>query len=182
MAGTRGTGGSVLDRTGASGTLNPTSSHRVVANQHAVDGGQGMVREFRVGQVFGKSLSSLFSNLIPFMIIGLVVNALLIIYSFWYIESIQTSADHLGLAAHTLISVALGLILSPIQTAAVTFGVFQQLRGQRASLGDCLSAGFSRMLPVIVVAVITGVITLVGLALLVVPGVIFATMFYVAVP
>jgi hypothetical protein len=117
------------------------------------------------------------------VIIGVVVHLPLIAYSLYFAESLEASPGDDGrYLRHNLISLGLGFLLTPIQTGAVTFGVFQHLRGQRASLGDCLSAGFSRMLPVIGVALSSGIIILVGYVLLIIPGIIFNCMLYISVP
>ena len=64
----------------------------------------------------------------------------------------------------------------------MTYGVFQYLRGKKAAMGNCLSVGLSRMFPVIGVAILSGLMIFGGLILLVIPGLIFMTMVYVAVP
>jgi hypothetical protein len=47
----------------------------------------------------------------------------------------------------------LTLMLSiPISTAAITYGVFQQMRGRETSLVDCIRVGLSSLLPVLSVA------------------------------
>ena len=44
------------------------------------------------------------------------------------------------------------LLCMPISTAAITYGVFQEMRGRETSLGSCLSVGLSSLLPVLSVA------------------------------
>src|SRR5205823_4331074 len=63
------------------------------------------------------------------------------------------------------------VIAANLLTAAVSYGVFQDLRGQRAGFGGCLARGVASILPVMVASLLFSL--LVGLAslLLVVPGV-----------
>ena len=61
-------------------------------------------------------------------------------------------------------------------------GAFQDIRGQRFDLATSIRRGLARLLPVLATSVSTSIIIFVGLLLLVVPGLIFLTMFLVAVP
>jgi uncharacterized membrane protein len=49
-------------------------------------------------------------------------------------------------------------------------------------VGACVSVGLARVLPVLGVAIVTGIGIVLGLILLIVPGIILACMWYVAVP
>jgi uncharacterized membrane protein len=64
----------------------------------------------------------------------------------------------------------------------VMYGVIEQLRGQHASMGACISMGLKRLLPVLGVGLLMALCILLGLAALIIPGVIMIFMFYVAVP
>ncbi len=134
-----------------------------------------MIKEFRVGELFGKSLSILFANFFPFMTITLIVQLPAIL--------IDLSADpSQQFRSSDLWSTLLSLIMTPIATGAVTFGVFQELRGRHASFGSCMSVGFSRMLPVLGVAICVGLVTTLGFIFLIVPGLILTCMLWVAIP
>jgi hypothetical protein len=52
---------------------------------------------------------------------------------------------------------ALQWLLSLIVTGALIFGVFQDLRGRRASMGDVLARGLARLPAVLVVGIVVGV-------------------------
>jgi uncharacterized membrane protein len=64
----------------------------------------------------------------------------------------------------------------------VIYGAFQQLRGQPVSLAESLQVGLRRIIPVIGLAIAASVLTALGFVLLIVPGVIVATMLFVATP
>ena len=53
-----------------------------------------------------------------------------------------------------LLLILLLALLGLVATGAITYGVFQQLRGQRASLRDCLRVGLARLFPVLGVALL----------------------------
>ena len=69
-----------------------------------------------------------------------------------------------------------------VVTGAVTYGVFQELRGQRATIGETLSVGISRFLPILVVGILYGLAVTLGLCALCIPGFILLCMYYVATP
>ena len=76
----------------------------------------------------------------------------------------------------------LSVFLNYVAQAAVCYGTIQYLSGRRVAFGESISKGFSRLLPVIGVSLVAGLCVVAGLILLVVPGLILACMFYVAVP
>ncbi len=145
-----------------------------------------MIKDFRVGGIFSQSLSVLFANFIPFMVITTLVHLPMIAYEWWFASHLTdwVTEEQLRLAGNQKDAIVLliNLVLGPIATGAVTFGVLQQLRGERASIGHCLSVGISRLLPVIGVAICVGLLVGIGLLACLVPGIIFQCMFFVAVP
>ena len=66
--------------------------------------------------------------------------------------------------------------------AALIHGVVADLNGRKASFGDCLATGFRFFLPVLAIAILTGLGVAVGLVLLIVPGVLLALAWAVNVP
>jgi hypothetical protein len=73
-------------------------------------------------------------------------------------------------------------MLRLVLTGAVTYGVFEDLRGQRVGLHELLSAGFSRVGTVLLVGLLSGIIVFFGSVALCVPGLILMTMYWLAVP
>jgi len=71
-----------------------------------------------------------------------------------------------------------GLIVS----GAVAFGVFQQLRGERVPLNDCLQKGISRIGPLFVTGIVVSILVTLGMVCLIIPGIILMCGLYVAVP
>ncbi len=139
-----------------------------------------MANEFRVGEVFARSFRILFANLLPFITISFIVTAPVSAYEVWeayVVDSGGQPSPFAGLGMQIL-----GIILGPLATAAITYGVFQQLRGQHASFGQCLAVGFRRMFPVLVVAIGVGLAIALGIIALIVPGLILMTMYWVAIP
>ena len=139
-----------------------------------------MEKEFRVGHVFAGSLKILFANFVPFMAIAFIVTLPVHVVDTWDSYLLDTGQDPIPAAG--LVTWILSIVLSPIVTGTITFGVIQQLRGRHASVGRCVSVGFSRLLPVLAVALLVGLVTGLGFVLLVIPGLWFACRLWVSIP
>lgn len=105
----------------------------------------------------------------------------------------QSSAGLVATSAGSLATVGLWILLSLLMVlvlwalsgmlqAALVYGVAEDLNGRRARFGDCLSTGFRFALPVIGISVLYGLAIALGFVLLIVPGVILAIRYIVAVP
>ena len=66
--------------------------------------------------------------------------------------------------------------------AALVFGTFRDLSGNRASVGDLISRGLARALPVLAVSILAFFGLMLGMLLLVVPFFILACMWAIVVP
>jgi hypothetical protein len=73
-------------------------------------------------------------------------------------------------------------VMRRLSQAMLIYGAFQELRGQPVSLGQSLQAGLRRIIPVIGLAISASVLMALGFILFTVPGVIVATMLFVATP
>lgn len=80
------------------------------------------------------------------------------------------------------LSAILAFFLSIVAQATTLYGAFQQMAGRPFSIGESLSVGLRRSLPVLGVAVLSGLATGLAALLFLIPGIIVACMFYVAVP
>lgn len=135
---------------------------------------------FGVGTVLSRSFPIWIRNLVPFTILSLVVYSPLIIYAFVTFAGGEVTKE--AESRYDLVSTLAGRVLDLIVTGAVVYGVFQQVRGQPAGLGDCLRVGFSRLLPVLGIGIIVAVLVTLGLLALVIPGILLQLMWWVAVP
>ncbi|HEY2356079.1 MAG TPA: hypothetical protein VGH86_01410 [Phenylobacterium sp.] len=77
-----------------------------------------------------------------------------------------------------IVSGLAGLILE----GTVIYGTVTDLNGRRASLADCLSVGLRSFLPLLAIAILLGISVAFGALLLIVPGVMLAIAWCVAVP
>jgi hypothetical protein len=129
-----------------------------------------------VGGVLSRTFSVTFSNLPSFLLVAILVySPALVVHALGAVWAEQ--ALLFSLAAN-LMEALLAMVLA----GALTFGVIQALRGEKASVGEIAQAGASSLGRVLVVSLLVGVMIVIGAMLCVVPGVIVACMNWVAVP
>lgn len=158
---------------------------------------------FSIGNVLGTSFEILFRNIVPFGLIAIVfygIPTTLI----GLLANGDTSgdgpspsgseaADAVANAAveggAMLVVIVVGILVFTVfmvlyHFVAATFvwGTVQDLRGQRVSIGECLSWAFSVAVPVAMVALLVTLAVGIGMMLLIIPGIILMVMFYVAMP
>jgi hypothetical protein len=135
--------------------------------------------DFRVGHVVGRSWSVLWRNFPKFLLVSAVA------------AMPQAASDTVGDPFHLLqivgvkldgFSTLLGHVLTTLSEAAVLYGAFQDMGGQRVDLVESLRVGLRRFFPVLGVAIATAVFGFLGLFVFVVPGVMFFALAFVAVP
>jgi hypothetical protein len=110
------------------------------------------VTGFRAGDVIGKGLSIWGRNFLPFTAMTLIVSLPLLAFAVWILVAVS---DHQLLATYGLINDLGTMLVSQLVTAIVIAGVFQQLRGAKPDIGRSISTGFSRLLPVLGVAIVS---------------------------
>lgn len=135
-------------------------------------------KQFSFGTVISQSISVFTANLASFLIVSLLLLLPLLIYN---MVAVGASPEG-GFSSGSLLAIVIQMILSYLLAATISFATFQYLRGHPVSIGECLSRGLSLILPVLGVAILVGLITGIGMLLLVVPGIIAAVMLWVAIP
>lgn len=102
---------------------------------------------FGIGNVLASGFRIWARNFVPFMLITALIYAPILI---WGISTIQGQLDDdqvLAIVRFEKYSPILVLLLNILVSAALTYGVVMELRGQRASLGACIAMGLKRFLP-----------------------------------
>ena len=137
--------------------------------------------DFRAGRVLARSFSTLFRNIVPFGLLALVLTSPTYVYMI-----LTGSGDPLGQGtaspAGTIVISIVEFLLGYLVTAALVYGTIQDLRNEKASVGDCFSKGLALMFPVVGVAIVSGLITGLATLALIIPGIIAAVMLWVAIP
>lgn len=154
--------------------------------------------QFSAGNVISRAFSVTAKNFLTFFIIALVVmGPILVINHVLGVGKVNVEYEDMvveGVGTYRVAKTAdvswakqiFGMILNTvgqsILAGALAFGVFQSLRGNKPAVGDCLSRGFARLMPIIGVSLVYGICVGFGMLLLVVPGVMIACAWYVCVP
>jgi hypothetical protein len=134
-----------------------------------VSAGAGAAVELRVGGLFGRSFGVFRRHVVSFCLLG-------------------------GIAALPYLLPAppgrlespwapwLVMLLAPVTQAVILYGTFQDMRGRPFGIGESFTRGLSRFFPIIGLTICWGIVVAIGLLLLVIPGLIWLAMFFVAFP
>ena len=133
--------------------------------------------QFRVGAVLGQSFKILIKNIVPFGLLYLAVNAPSSLYALTLVSRIDADKDA-GVRFLGLAEAFLGLIAA----AAITYATVQELRGRRVAFGEFFGRGLAQAGAAIRVALLSGILLILAFIALVVPGLVFYTMWWVAIP
>lgn len=74
------------------------------------------------------------------------------------------------------------MMLLMLSQAAIIHGVFRSLKGESTSFSACLETAASRWLPVLGATLLVWLVTVLGTAMCIVPGILATLIFYVAIP
>lgn len=135
----------------------------------------------------GSLVSSTFSiwsrNFLPFFALTLIVYLPMVALSLYSALSLELTQDGIErLTMLGIIEVFLGMICASALSGATCYGTMESLRGRAVAFGQVLSNGLSRSLAVVGTSLLAGLAIGGGLMLLVIPGIIVATMVVAAVP
>ena len=148
-------------------------------------------RQMEVGRVFERAIAAVKTN--PAVILGLalVVGAIPnVIITYLFAQSGLVSPEAMvsgavspaGFFAAVLFSALFSMVIGALVQGALTRAAVSAAEGRKVSFGDSLATGLRVILPLIGLAIISGAGVALGMLLLIVPGVILALMWSVAVP
>ncbi len=153
---------------------------------------------FQVGATLKRAFFTFLANFVSFNLLGLLISIpglLLIVLVFFALGigifsllpadgTAETELPDFGFIHFlgVLGIIALGFSIQYLLAAVIVHGTLQHLRGNKPRILDSLLAGLRRFVPVVLVSFVLGILFVVGWMLFVIPGIIFALMFCVAVP
>src|SRR5262249_30938508 len=152
----------------AMASSDPANSTRRAADAH---------RDFRVGRILAASIRLLPRNVLKFI----PLTAIGALPGLWFYYE-MTDEFGLRVGAVAVAALFLGFVLGSICEGPILYGTFRAMRGAPVSLGQSLSKGLSRFLPIGALAVCAALALTVGFILLIVPGFILLAMWFVAIP
>jgi hypothetical protein len=135
---------------------------------------------FTVGDALSMGFGSYFKRFLPYtMLAFLMLSPIYIIQYFYFISSLGRLRNP---NASLMFTIPLGLILEGLLAAALIYAVVMQLRGEKVGIFESVARGLNRFFPVVGTAILRGILVVIGLVLLIVPGVVLIVMFWVALP
>lgn len=141
--------------------------------------GGGFHGTFETGRALSETFSTYFSNFLPFAFLTALVSLPLVALAA-FVTTLKSNPALAALLFFT--TLMLQAVLGQVAAGGITYGVYQQMRGKDLSVMDCLRVGFSRLFPVLGVAIVAGLAVSAGSLLCCIPGLIVASMLAVVVP
>lgn len=143
----------------------------------SVSGPRATVSDFSVGRVFDRTTSIYTRNFLMFSLVPMVA----------FLPTLLLPVDAGGMSQDRswvpmLLAVLLAVVLSLLSQAILVYASFQEMRGKKVDIGKSINVALVRLLPILGLAILAGFCTMIGFVLLVVPGFILLTMWFVAVP
>ncbi len=152
--------------------------------------GEGMPYSFNdekldIGAVISTGWEIFASNWLMYSGLSLIVNLIPLLAGMVFIipaaqMSYSEGAGLLGFG--TIAAILLAVILNQAVLGCFVYGVFQNAKGDDAGFGATLAYGLERLSPILSAAIVIGVGICLGLAVFVIPGIILAILWCVAVP
>jgi uncharacterized membrane protein len=139
--------------------------------------------EFRVGHVLASSFSVLFRNLPQFVVLSAIATLpepILLVATGKGLSDLA-NVPAFGTRLY-YVQVLLNLVLTALCESIVLYGAFQAIRSRPFRISESLSKGLVRFFPVLGTSVLSFIMAGFAALILLVPGLIIMTMFYVASP
>ncbi len=132
---------------------------------------------FEIGDILRRTFTIYFSNFLPLSLLTALALLPLLLY-----QSLALQGISLSPLANRWLGLLLTSLGSYLATAAVTYGVIQQLRGGGTTLADCLRHGAAALLPVLGLVLVQAFAIWFGFLLCVIPGIVLSMQWAVAIP
>jgi hypothetical protein len=140
---------------------------------------------FTAGAVIKRSFSTYLANFVSFTALALIFYLPSLIFGFSTGFNVGAGVEVQTIPQYSAvdgIAMFLGFILTYVLVGALVYGTVQHLNGRKAGIGEILGRGLSRVVPVVVIAILFTIAITIGLALLVIPGVFLVVVWSVAIP
>lgn len=128
-----------------------------------------------VGSLLGRSFSTTLKGFPIFVIVALIFNVPNFLVDYLVVPKLSPRVGGV------VTSVA-DMLFGGLVTAGILHGVIEILRNRKPSIGACMQTAFKHFVPVVAISFLYGIAVAIGMLLLIIPGIIIACVWYVAVP
>jgi hypothetical protein len=141
-------------------------------------------RRFEIGRVISGTFGVIGRNFVPFALMALLLGGLpnLLMGLFQLRFAAGAATFKFGWVGGSILGALAMLAAAFVLQAAIVHATVADLNGRKVVLGDSLKAGLNNCLPLIGLAILTGLGVGLGMVLLIVPGLILMVMWSAAVP
>ncbi len=146
----------------------------------ASSSGPASASKFSVTNVIQTSFRMFFNDFARFISLGLIVFSPMLVLTL--VLLFVTGEKETFLLIWQVANWGAILLLLPLLSGAMMYGVIRRLRGEEFVISDCLSEALTLLMPLIGVSILQGLIVGAGLVLLILPGLVAITMLYVSTP
>jgi hypothetical protein len=129
---------------------------------------------FRIGPIFGRAWSIYIANFVKFTAVAIAIA----------LPQLFFGRDHIAIenVPGLVVLIVIAIIFYFVGQAVILYGAFQAMRGRTFLVGEAARRGLSRVLWIIAIAFLVTLGVAIGFLLLIVPGIILAVRWSVAVP
>ena len=147
-----------------------------VAAAHVAEG------DFRVGSVISRSISLLSRHVPAFLIVALIAYSPVLLTAKTQTTEPTDLAQAWGALVGALLVLIPLIVLSTFGEAVIMHAAFQDMRRRPVRLAESLNVALRRFLPIVGFAFVATFLIQLGLMLLIIPGLILYTIWFVGLP
>jgi hypothetical protein len=140
--------------------------------------------DFSVGRVLNRTFSVFVRNFLTFFIVTAVASlpTLLLLHAPSVVTQVSSGWDTARGVVLGFLAFFVGIVLYTLSQAVILYGAFQDMRGRPVSLTESLAVGLRRFFPIVGLAISMTFCLMLGIILLIVPGLMLMVMWFVATP
>jgi hypothetical protein len=148
--------------------------------------------QFSIGRVVERTFTAFAGNFVAYAVVAVIFVALPTAAVAWvqrdFLVAASGATPGLGMFgspvgwAESLGIQLFHIAMGAAAQAAIIYGVTTGLAGRKAALGEMLSKGLANWWPIVLIGICTAVMTFIGYLLILVPGIMLAIRWLVAVP
>lgn len=135
-----------------------------------------------VGRVIQQTFAVLSRNLPTFAVLALILTTLPAAIAAWLQQEALGPSDSTTATVTKFLAGLVPVVTGAVLQGAVTYGAILDLNGRRSSISESLAVGLRAFLPLIAIGILLTIAVVVGMIMLIVPGLIMMVTWIVVAP